>query len=204
LVLDATFHIKDLILGLLGRDATLTDRTALWEVVRSQEANPIIGVGFMSFWTGERMRAIWDTVGEGINQAHNGYLEQYVNLGYVGVTFIGVIMLSALLKVRRGLDIDAPAAVLRLCLLVAAALYNYTEASFYGINNMWLLLLVASIDIAGLSRIDRTRQSTKLESSTRSLKGRRWQHGHSTVPSGRRRPQRHRVGISTTQTFRTD
>ena len=40
-------------------------------------------------------------------------------------------------------------ALLRLSFLVAAALYNYTEASFYGLNNMWVLMLAASIDPAG-------------------------------------------------------
>jgi hypothetical protein len=39
--------------------------------------------------------------------------------------------------------------MLRLCLIAAAALYNYTEASFYGMNNMWVLLLIACIDISG-------------------------------------------------------
>ena len=28
-------------------------------------------------------------------------------------------------------------------------LYNYTEASFYGINNMWVLFLLASINLPG-------------------------------------------------------
>ena len=44
---------------------------------------------------------------------------------------------------------DYPAAVLRFCLIVAALFYNYTEASFAGINNMWLLFLAAAIDASG-------------------------------------------------------
>ena len=31
--------------------------------------------------------------------------------------------------------------------MAMALLYNYTEASFYGINNMWLLFLIAAIDM---------------------------------------------------------
>lgn len=148
-LLEKTLHIKDLILGLLGRDPTLTNRAEVWEVVSRQEVNSIVGAGFMSFWSGDRMKNIWAALGGGINQAHSGYLEQYLNLGYVGVSFIAFIMMSALLNVRKQLDTDPSVGLLRLCILTAAALYNYTEASFYGMNNMWLLLLVASIDISG-------------------------------------------------------
>jgi len=148
-VLEPTFHLKDLVLALLGRDPSLTNRTAVWDLVTSHEANPLIGAGFMSFWTGQRMKEIWEALGTVINQAHSGYVEQYLNLGYIGVGFIAVIMLSALLKVRKQLDVDPSVGILRLCLIAAAALYNYTEASFYGMNNMWVMLLIASIDISG-------------------------------------------------------
>ena len=147
--LDSAFHVKDQVLELLGRDANLTDRAGLWELVRSLEVNPLIGAGFMSFWSGDRMQTIWDALGGGINQAHNGYLEQYLNLGYIGVGFIIAIIASALLNVRTHLKTDPSAAVLRLCFISVAILYNYTEASFYGINNMWVLLLIASIDVKG-------------------------------------------------------
>lgn len=149
-VLQATMNIKETILGLLGRDATLTGRTELWEVIGQYAQSPIVGAGFMSFWTGDRMAGIWKALGGGINQAHSGYFEQYLNLGYVGIGFIAAIMIAALVNIRTQLKVDPSAAVLRLCLLVTAALYNYTEASFYGINNMWVLMLAASIDMSAV------------------------------------------------------
>ena len=155
-VLEEILSIKALFLDLLGRDSTLTNRTEIWEVVRGLESNPFFGTGFMSFWTGHRLEIIWNKLGAGLNQAHNGYLEQYLNLGYVGVAFIGVIMLSGLLKVRKHLDVDPPGAMLRLCFIVTAILYNHTEASFYGINNVWLLLLIGTIDISGKRGTKRT------------------------------------------------
>jgi O-antigen ligase len=148
-MLNSLFGLRDQLLGLMGRDSTLTNRAELWAVVKSHEVNPLVGAGFMTFWAGERMGDIWREVGAMINQAHNGYLEQYLNLGYVGVAFIITIMSSGLLSVRHHLDRDPAPALLRLSFLVAAALYNYTEASFYGLNNMWVLMLAASIDPAG-------------------------------------------------------
>jgi O-antigen ligase len=144
---DLLFDAKQYVLAMLGRNATFTNRTELWAVVRGLQKNAFVGTGFMSFWSGARMATVWKALGAGINQAHNGYLEQYLNLGYVGVAFIIAIALSALFIVLKQLKTDFPGGVLRLCLLSIALLYNYTEASFYGINLMWMLFLVASIDL---------------------------------------------------------
>jgi exopolysaccharide production protein ExoQ len=147
LVLEATLGVKDLVFEMLGRDATLTSRVSIWQALREIDTNPFVGVGFMSFWAGDRLEIIFRIIGtEGV-QAHNGYLEQYLNLGYIGVVSIGTIILSGLLKVRRHLTVDYRSAMLRLCFIVTAVLYNWTEASFYGINNMWLLLLLGTFEI---------------------------------------------------------
>jgi hypothetical protein len=52
-----------------------------------------------------------------------------------------------LLRVRRHLNDDPAAGMLRLCFIVSAVLYNYTEASFYGMNNMWILLLLGCLEV---------------------------------------------------------
>src|SRR5262249_31324912 len=141
-------------------------RTEIWEVVNGLASSPFFGTGFMSFWTGHRLEIIWSKTDIGLNQAHNGYLEQYLNLGYIGVAFIVVIMLSGLLKVRKHLNVDQTKAMIRLCFIVNAILYNYTEASFYGINNMWLLLLIGTIDISG--------QQGRTRTNTSDLKEQKW------------------------------
>jgi exopolysaccharide production protein ExoQ len=140
-------HLKELALGFLGRDPSLTSRTFIWQTLERFDVNPFVGVGFMSFWTGARLQEVWRQVGSTINQAHNGYLEQYLNLGYIGVAFIAVIILSGLLKVRRHLSVDPAAGMLRLCFIVTAVLFNFTEASFYGMNNMWMLLLLGCLEV---------------------------------------------------------
>jgi exopolysaccharide production protein ExoQ len=138
--------LKELALSFVGRNPTLTNRTVIWQTLETFEVNPIVGFGFMSFWTGERLEKVWRLFGT-INQAHNGYLEQYLNLGYIGVAFIVLIVLSGLLRVRRHLSDDPAAGMLRLCFIVTALLYNYSEASFYGINNMWILLLLGCLEV---------------------------------------------------------
>ena len=40
---------------MLGRDPSLHGRTAIWETLLKQDINPLLGVGYYSFWSPERM-----------------------------------------------------------------------------------------------------------------------------------------------------
>src|SRR5205085_2663946 len=68
----------------VGRNPDLTGRTHIWSVVLSTNTNPLVGTGYESFWLGSRLRWVWEQAGE-VNEAHNGYLETYLNLGLIGV-----------------------------------------------------------------------------------------------------------------------
>src|SRR5438132_8108506 len=85
---DSVFGISDAILVALGRDATLTGRTELWNDVLTFRVNPLFGAGFESFWLGERLESLWQKHPWRPNQAHSGYLEMYLNLGYIGVALM--------------------------------------------------------------------------------------------------------------------
>ena len=82
-------------LAAMGRDPTLTGRTVIWSGLLEFAANPLLGTGFQSFWLGERLYRIWmaNTMLLGINEAHNGYLEIYLNLGWIGVSLLVVLLL---------------------------------------------------------------------------------------------------------------
>jgi O-antigen ligase len=145
-VLEATLGVSDALILILGRDPTLTTRVPMWHGLLDTVRAPIFGVGFESFWLGDRLRAAWGEYGQLI-QAHNGYLETYLNLGVVGVALIVGGILSGLVKVGRGLSEDYAMAVLKLCFVLAVTLYNWTEATFTGVNNMWLLFFLGTIDL---------------------------------------------------------
>jgi MYXO-CTERM domain-containing protein len=143
--LEAAFDLKREVLALLDRRPDLTNRTDLWAILFALADSPVLGAGFMSFWTGERMELIWARLGAAAVQAHSGYIEQYLNLGYVGVAFIVLLLTQGLFGARSLARSDPLFAHLRLGFVVAATLYNYTEAAFYGISNMWVLLLCGLI-----------------------------------------------------------
>jgi O-antigen ligase len=108
--------------------------------------NPWVGVGYESFWLGSRVEQFSEWSGRTLYQAHNGYLETYLNLGLIGLSLIVCNIFSGLLKVKRHLSEDFAVGILRLSLIIVVILYNYTEATFSGVSNMWLLFCIGIID----------------------------------------------------------
>lgn len=143
---DSLLNIKELVvIDLLGRDMTLTTRTQVWPILLDYQESPILGAGFNSFWAGERLLKLSEVVG-GIIQAHNGYLETYLNGGLVGVGLLLVILSSAYFRVRKKLVINQPGLSMRLTLLISAIIYNYSEASFNKVGIMWFVTLYALME----------------------------------------------------------
>jgi hypothetical protein len=149
-MMELAFGLKDFIFQLLGRRTDLTNRVDIWLYLMKMAVDPIIGAGYEIFWTGERLNMIQQRWGP-IVQSHNGYLEMYLNMGIIGVMFIMSWIVSGLMSVKRHLNTDYYAAMLRLCLIVVVALYNYTEATYYGVSSLWILFFIGILTIPGQS-----------------------------------------------------
>ena len=89
-VAESVFNLSANVIAVLGKDPTLTDPTKVWELVLKIDKDPLLGAGFESFWLGDRLKEIWATSSWHPNQAHNGYIETYLNLGIVGLAILGV------------------------------------------------------------------------------------------------------------------
>jgi exopolysaccharide production protein ExoQ len=153
LFLEYSFDITNTVITLLGREPDLTTRVPFWHGLLGMVKNPIIGFGFESFWLGQRSsfaKEIWGISG----QAHNGYLQVYLDLGIIGILILSGCILSGLRKVARHLTFDYSTGILRLCFIGVALLYNWTEATFYGVSNMWILLLLGIMDISKIEKGD--------------------------------------------------
>jgi O-antigen ligase len=145
-IMEFAFDVKDIIISMLGRRPDLTTRVPMWEDLLSLVKNPLLGVGYESFWLGDRRQYMadhWNIV----CQAHNGYLEMYLNMGLIGLLFVLGWIVSGLKKVQRYLYIDYPAAMLRLCFIIVITLFNYTEATFFSVSSMWMLLFLAVMSV---------------------------------------------------------
>ena len=81
IIAQLTFDIYGHVVDVSGHEATIQGRGRLWEICLQMDTNPIFGAGYESFWLGDRLQKIWDEVHWHPGQAHNGYLELYLNLG---------------------------------------------------------------------------------------------------------------------------
>jgi O-antigen ligase len=78
----------------MGKDATLTGRTEIWRLVLNMGGSPMFGTGFESFWLGNRADRMWNLYYFHPTQAHNGYIEVYLELGWIGVILLVAILLA--------------------------------------------------------------------------------------------------------------
>jgi exopolysaccharide production protein ExoQ len=144
---NSAFGIYDYMLVFLHRDPTLTDRTLLWHDLLKMEINPVLGVGFESFWLGDRLKHLWvASRWAGINEAHNGYLETYLNLGLVGLLLLIGLLIATFRKVRLELLRNFEFGRFRLGFFVAVMVYNWTEASFKALHPVWFVFYIIALD----------------------------------------------------------
>ena len=146
----------------LGRDSTLTGRTAIWESVLKLAGNPWIGTGYESFWLGDRLQKFWsDENFRGINEAHNGYLELYLNLGWIGLGLLAIVIITGYGKVISTLRRDALAGGLGLAFFISEICYNLTEAGFRMMYPLWIFFLLAIVGIPKTPTTDSLAQRTE-------------------------------------------
>jgi len=128
---ELVFGLHENIIHALGRNTTLTDRTQIWDILLHWDLNPVFGEGFESFWLGDSVDRIATKVpGLVINEAHNGYLETYINLGLLGVALTITMIIATYFKCCRALVEDFEFGRFRLSYLAAFLVYNWTEAAF--------------------------------------------------------------------------
>lgn len=146
-IAEAGFDVYENVVIALGRDPNLSDRTVVWADVLAMQDRPLFGFGFESFWLGSRLDALWEKWWWHPNQAHNGYIETYLNLGLVGLFLLLGLLLSTFSKICRQMVTDFDVARLRFALLLAILMFNYTEAGFKAVHFVWTMFHIIAIDV---------------------------------------------------------
>jgi O-antigen ligase len=130
---------------LLGRTTTFSGRTEIWRVLPGLVRNPWLGAGYETFLLGPRLielRRIFDYT---FQEAHNGYLEVYLNLGWIGVSLLALLLITGYQKVVAALRRDPAVGSLNLAFFVAVVTEGLTEAAFRMMMLSWFSLLLAII-----------------------------------------------------------
>jgi len=132
------------VLATMGRNPTLTDRTEVWSVILGIAANPWFGTGFESFWLGPRLDKIWSIYSWHPAEAHNGYIEVFLNLGWIGVALLAFVIAIGYRTIISAYRQNSPTSSLRLAFFVVGVVYNFTEAAFFRMMApAWIFFLLA-------------------------------------------------------------
>jgi len=147
-------HISEIspltiVAGAVGRDETLTSRTgsdeAIWPVLFPiAMKHPILGVGYGGFWV-KPVDGL-DYKGVPINEAHNGYLDVFIELGAVGILLLVPLAVSFFMKARDEFEYRPDWASLRLACLPVMLIHNITETSWLSSTMLlWNLFIFLAV-----------------------------------------------------------
>ncbi|EJC84072.1 lipid A core-O-antigen ligase-like enyme [Rhizobium leguminosarum bv. trifolii WSM2297] len=133
----------------LGKDATLTGRVPLWELVDREISDRwMLGYGYQAFWTTENPEAthIWLKLGWAAPHAHNGYRDILLSFGIMGMIPFALMLLHA---IHQGAVLqchDPQYGWLWLNVLTIMILVmNLTESFFLVQNDTIFILFTATI-----------------------------------------------------------
>lgn len=139
------------LLELLGKSADLTNRLDIWAIVADLAGErPMAGWGWVSYWA-PWVEPFDDLVvinGVTYLQAHNAWLDVYLQLGILGLVIIGLFALTTLVRAWvHALDGPRDSALLPIALLVAVLVQGLAESRLL-IEIGWAILVIVSIRTA--------------------------------------------------------
>ncbi|WP_105035122.1 O-antigen ligase family protein [Cryobacterium aureum] len=144
--------------GLLGRSDDLTGRFDIWaSVTQLALERPVFGWGWVSYWVPwvEPFNDLAVRKGVTYLQAHNAWLDVWLQLGFVGVILFAALVFSTLWRAwflavdrpRLGVKDTEPFAVSALLplLLLAALIAQSVAESRLLIESGWVILIVLAV-----------------------------------------------------------
>jgi len=145
LILDFGFDMNGSMAGAVGKDPTLTDRTKIWAFLLGMHTNPAIGTGYQSFWLGSRLDYFWQNSGLGhLNEAHNGYLQVYLDLGLIGVLLVIGFLVAAYRSMCNRLAPSSSFAEFGMAMWLVLVFYNMSEAALEG-GLLYMVFMMGAI-----------------------------------------------------------
>ena len=138
---------------MLTGDSSFTGRTTIWFFAESEIArSPLVGWGYQSFWlAGPDAPSVVDAPGwvKNMPNAHNGYYDTILELGYVGLAFLLVFLVSTLHVIGRVAERDTKRAWLLLTVALFIAIYNFLESLWLRAFDMsWVVFVIVAVDAA--------------------------------------------------------
>jgi O-antigen ligase len=127
-----------ILLGLIGKDETLTGRTDIWiELAAAIDQKPALGYGYLAFWGLDSEPRYWleKAVAWDAPSGHNGWLDLAISLGLVGVAIFAI---DVLVTAWRSIVLAqrSPAGVFAIGFLAQFMLFAMSESIILAQNSI--------------------------------------------------------------------
>jgi O-antigen ligase len=137
---------------MLYGDSTFTGRTIIWDFAEFEIARrPLLGWGYQSFWlVGPDAPSVVEAPGwvKMMPNAHNGYYDMTLELGYVGYALLVTFIIATFHAVGRVVDRDPARGWLVLSLALYVIFWNYLESLWMrGFEFLWVVFLIVTAEI---------------------------------------------------------
>jgi exopolysaccharide production protein ExoQ len=138
---------------LLTGDSSFTGRTTIWTFADSEIArSPLVGWGYQSFWlVGPDAPSIVDAPGwvKFMPNAHNGYYDTMLELGYIGLALLVVFLIATLHVIGRVAHYDYKRAWLLLSVALFIMIYNFLETLWMrAFDMLWVVFVIVAVEAA--------------------------------------------------------
>jgi exopolysaccharide production protein ExoQ len=154
IIAQSVFDVYGIVVNASGHSPTIEGRGRLWAYLLSNSTSPILGAGFESYWLGPRLQDVWSRPEFWWHptQAHNGYVEAYINLGVIGLLLLVGLLVVTFVRCRQALLNDFEWGRFSVCYLLALIVHNWTEAGFKGLSVGFFLFFVIAINYSAGGR----------------------------------------------------
>jgi exopolysaccharide production protein ExoQ len=128
-----------------GHSDTFWDRIGNWPIfIEHMNASPVFGCGFRSYWLGSRLELLWNQYWWHPTEAHNGYIETILQVGFVGLGILIMFLLKTTALVSKSITANIEHSRLFAALLVMAVFFNIMEAGFVEFYDPWFNILIVA------------------------------------------------------------
>lgn len=143
---------KEILVGAIGKDLTLTGRTDFWpQVIGYIQERPILGYGYEGFW--QQWRGDDNPANSIVNpggfippNAHNGFLEIILATGVVGISIFCLSLLTCTVLIWKLMEKgETEKAKLAILLLIFSLFTSISESNIWIINTYTFVHCLASI-----------------------------------------------------------
>ncbi len=144
--------------AILGKSSDLTGRVGIWNaVIHLAQEKPVIGWGWVSYWTPwvEPFKSLKVLNGVQVTHAHDAWLDVWLQLGIVGLVVFGAFVLSTVtrawlvavdsnLGTAQAAPSDAWISLLPLLVFSAQLIQSIAESRML-VEGGWILLVVWAV-----------------------------------------------------------